>query len=289
MSVARTGSFSETARQLRTSQPALSGTIHLLEDQMGVRLFDRDTRNVSLTAAGTALLPVVERLSADFEQSFSALAQTFAGERGRVVVGALPSIAATLLPELICSFRRTHPGVEIIVRDTLSRSIEGQFMDRHVDLGLIALSGPDDQFDFTPILTEPFGLVSLAGGPLDTEGSARWELFATHPFIAMAAMSSVRHITDAALIEAGVGATPLFECAHLATVGGLIAAGLGISALPRSTLTLLGGHTFSWRPLDHPSVSRTIGLAKLAKRSLPAAAEAFAQHIVTYASQRFST
>ena len=89
--VAQTCSFSETARLEHVSQPALSRTIRLLEEQLGARLFDRDTRNVTLTAAGAQLQPIAERLISEYDLAFTDLAQALSGERGRVTVGALPS------------------------------------------------------------------------------------------------------------------------------------------------------------------------------------------------------
>jgi LysR family carnitine catabolism transcriptional activator len=280
VAVARAGSFSEAARLLNLSQPALSRTIRLLEEQIDARLFDRDTRNVTLTAAGGALLPVAERLVGDFDHAFAELAQLFAGERGRIVIGALPSLAAKLLPRLIKDFQGSHPQVEIVVRDTLSGALERQFQERQIDLALIALSQPSDELDFTPIVTEPFGMICASGADPGGDGPIGWDVFTRHPFIAMAPLSSVRIATDLAFSQVGINAKPLFECAHLATLGGLIDAGLGISALPQSTLAQLGQAPFAWRPLNNPTVERTIGLAKPARRSLSPAAEAFSRHIV---------
>lgn len=279
VAVARAGSFSEAARVLNLSQPALSRTIRLLEEQIDARLFDRDTRNVTLTTAGAAMLPVAERLVGDFDHAFAELAQLFAGERGRLVIGALPSLAATPLPVLIREFQQTHPLVEIVVRDTLSGTLERQFQERQIDLALIALSQPSAELDFEPIVTERFDLICAGGSDLDQPGPIGWDIFTQHPFIAMAPLSSVRIATDLAFAQVGINAKPLFECAHLATLGGLIKAGLGISALPRSTLPLLGGGSFGWRQLESPTVERTIGLARPARRSLSPAAEAFARHI----------
>jgi LysR family carnitine catabolism transcriptional activator len=278
VTVANAGSFSEAARILNLSQPALSRTVRLLEEQMDTRLFDRDTRNVTLTMSGAALLPVAERLVGDFEHAFAELSQLFAGERGRLVIGALPSMAATLLPPLIKGFQQSHPHIEIVVRDTLSGTLERQFQERQIDLALTAISEPIEELDFTPIATERFGLVAAPGSGLDGDDAIGWGVFTAHPFIAMAPLSSVRISTDLAFSRAGIDAKPLFECAHLATVGGLIEAGLGISALPKSTLALLGPGRFIWRQLD-PPVERTLGLARLARRSLSPAAAAFARHI----------
>ncbi len=285
MMVAYHRSFSETGRVANVSQPALSRTIRMLEEQLGARLFDRDSRNVRLTAAGEALLPIVERLTADFDHAFSELAQSLTGERGRVVIGALPSVAAGTLPAAIASFRVSHPQVDVVLRDYLSGALYQQMQERQIDL---AVTTPPDEgeFHFDALMQDMMVLVVAAGSPLDTGKPARWSIFAEHPFIAMAPRSSVRELTDAAMIKADVAVHGLYECTQLATVGALIEAGLGITALPRSTLGMLQRGTIAERPLTHPSVERTIGLAYPLGRTLPPAAEAFRRHFLALAAAR---
>lgn len=282
MKVAHNKSFSETGREANLSQPALSRTIRLLEENLEVRLFDRTSRTVSLTAAGETLLPIVERLTADFDHAFSELALNFAGERGRVVLGALPSVAAGILPTAIAEFRNVHPHVELIIRDQLSGTLYQQMQERQVDL---AISTPPEQgqFIFEPLFEDPLVLVVRKGGPLDTGEPADWDIFGQHPFIAMAARSSVRELTDAAMIKAGVTARPLYECAQLTSVRALIEAGLGITALPESAATMLKTNSVHLRSLRNPNVSRMIGLAYPAGRTLPPAASAFARHFMRLA------
>ncbi|MFC7557297.1 LysR family transcriptional regulator [Pseudoroseomonas wenyumeiae] len=101
--ISEAGSFSAAAKQLGVSQPALSRTIRLMEEALGTRLFDRDTRNVALTPAGSELRPIAERLLAEFQGAFGELAQFIAGREGRVTIAALPSIAAMLLPTAIAA------------------------------------------------------------------------------------------------------------------------------------------------------------------------------------------
>ncbi|WP_294254948.1 LysR family transcriptional regulator [uncultured Sphingomonas sp.] len=282
MQVAQHGSFSETGRSANVSQPALSRTIRLLEEQLGVRLFDRNSRNVALTSAGEALLPIVERLTGDFDHAFSELAQNFAGSRGRVVIGALPSVAAGTLPAAIASFRELHPQVEIVLRDHLSGALFQAMEERQLDL---AVTTPPDagKFVFDPLMQDAMVLVVPAGGPLDTGKPARWSIFAEHPFIAMAPRSSVRALTDAAMLQANVAARALYDCTQLATVGALIEAGLGITALPESTLRMLHGGRIAARPLVDPVIERTIGVARLADRTLPPAAQRFLEHFLKVA------
>ena len=283
MSVAETGSFSETARVSNLSQPALSRTIKLLEIDFGVRLFDRNSRNVMLTAAGSALLPIVSRLTADFDQAFVELAASFAGERGRVVLGALPSAAALTLPGLIARFQADRPGVEVILRDALSGALDQQLIERQIDFAISTPPENDADIAFEPLMEDELVLVARPGDLESFPEVCPWLIFAAHPFIAMAPRSSVRLLTDVALARAEVRAKPLFECAQIATVGGLIAAGLGISALPLSTVPMLAmGGAVGWRPLAAPRAARTIGIAQLRQRSLSPAAAALRTHLVSH-------
>lgn len=276
MHVAHTSSFSETARHANLSQPALSRTIKLLEEELGVRLFDRNSRNVALTAAGAALLPTVERLTGDFDLAFQELQQTFAGQRGRVIVGALPSAAAHILPAIIADFRDTHPQVEIVLRDNLSGALYQQMLDRLIDFAITTPPETEAGFRFDPLMDDECVLVCR--NPLVTDRSkpVPWSIFADEPFIAMEPRSSVRLLTDTAFAKADLVVRPLYECSQLATVGGLISAGLGITLLPRSTLPMLGiGSELVWRTMAPPRIARTIGVARLENRTLSPAATAF--------------
>lgn len=281
LQIAYSRSFSETGRKENISQPALSRTVRLLEEQLGTRLFDRNSRNVSLTAAGEAMLPIVERLISDFDHAFSELALTFSGTRARVLIGALPSIAASMLPGAIASFLKTHPQVEIILRDQLSGTLYQQMQERQIDLA-ITTPQEESEFTFEPFMEDPMVLVAREG-MLDTLEPCDWSVFTGKPFVAMAPRSSVRELTDQAMHKAGVSFHPLYECSQLATVGALIEAGLGITALPRSTIDMIDSPLIMVRPLSDPVITRQIGLAYLTDRTLPPAAEAFARHFLAEA------
>lgn len=273
--VARTRSFSETARAVHLSQPALSRAIQQLEEELNVRLFDRDTRHVSLTTGGEALLPIAERLTGDFDHAFAELAQTFAGERGRIVIGALPPVAAVFLPRVMAEFHRRYPLVEMEIADNVTSILYQHIQGRYIDFAITTPPIEDSIFAFEPLLRDKFGLMCPAGHPLSEQEQVPWSVFVDYPFIAMAPRSGVRMVTDTTFAKLEITVKPLFECGHLATVGGLVAAGLGISALPASTPLLLDQSAVVGRPLTNPEIYFTIGVAHLASRSLSPAASAF--------------
>jgi len=286
LAVARSLSFSETARMANLSQPALSRTIKLLEEDLGVRLFDRNSRNVRLSSAGAALLPTVERLTGDFDQAFRELKQTFEGQRGRVVVGALPSVAANLLPRFIAQFRQTHPNVEIILRENLTSGLYQSLRDRMIDFAISIEPNGQAEITFTPMLEDACVLVCHARDAEAIPDPAPWAVFRDMPFIGMEPRSSVRMLTDAAFARADIVTPALFECSQLATVGGLIAAGLGVSLLPQSTLPLLTHRgDIAWRAMQPPLALRRIGVSRMAGRTLSPAAQAFLDGLMAHRDQ----
>lgn len=97
VAIAEQGNFSAAADHLHVSQPALSRTVRLAEEGLGTRIFDRDTRSVSLTPEGEELLPIARRILGEFNDSMGELFQFMEGKRGRVRVSAVPSVAQSLL------------------------------------------------------------------------------------------------------------------------------------------------------------------------------------------------
>lgn len=272
--VAETRSFSEASRTENVSQPALSRSIRMLEDQLGIRLFDRDTRNVALTSAGLMLQPIAERLISDYDAAFSDLAQSISGERGHVTIGVLPSIAAGLLPNVLARFQAERPHVDVKVEDTLSDALSELLQVRRIDFAIGIEPDADRRLEFQPLFSDEFVLVVRRGDPLDMREPLPWAELKGQRFIGMAAASSVRRTTDIAFARADISHCPLYECAHISTVGGLIRAGLGVSALPASTLPMMGSTDVSSRPLINPTISRKIGIVTLRSRTLSPSAEA---------------
>jgi LysR family carnitine catabolism transcriptional activator len=190
---------------------------------------------MSASAAQAPLVTTVERLTGDFDQAFRELKQTFEGQRGRVVVGALPSVAANLLPRVIAGFRQSHPHVEIILRENLTSGLYQSLQDRLIDFAISIEPHGQAEITFTPMFDDACVLVCHARDADAIPDPAPWSIFRDMPFIGMEPRSSVRMLTDAAFARADIVTPALFECSQLATVGGLVAAGLGVSLLPQST------------------------------------------------------
>src|SRR5690625_5199696 len=108
---------------MKISQPALSRTIQGLEDTVGARVFDRDTRRVSLTPVGEQLLPIAGRVLREFHTAYSDLAQFMDGTRGQVRIGALPSVGVALLPPILAQWRRERAATEVHLSEAIAEPL----------------------------------------------------------------------------------------------------------------------------------------------------------------------
>jgi len=276
--VARIGSFSEAGRRMNITQPALSRTIRALEDNLGVRLFDRGAHRITLSPQGEALLGVAERLTGEFDAAFGELASVFAGHGGRLVVGAVPAMAAGVAAQALAGFTRSHPQVDIVLRDADASLLYQDLRERHIDLA-IAPPIEDGETLFEPLFDDPLVAIVPAGSREDTGTPASWSLLARHPYIAIGRRSHVRTMVEQGLAQAGVEVRPRYECSQLATAAQLIERGMGITVLPLSTMALLPPGSVGKRPLVEPRLTRSIGIVQMATRPLSAAGRAFVAHV----------
>jgi LysR family transcriptional regulator, carnitine catabolism transcriptional activator len=275
LAIAEEGSFSKAAQRLAVSQPALSRTIILMEEMIGARLFDRNTRNVSLTPVGIELTSLARRVVSEIDGLAGELGRFVEGRRGRITVAALPSVAAILLPAAIARFSIDAPEVDIRIKDGLSEKVLEAVEAGEADLGITVKSPSKGRLVHHPLCSDELGLVCRNDDPLARSDSVDWSVFEHRPFVAMASDSSVRLATDTAFIQAGIQVTPLFECSFLGTTGHLVAEGLGISALPRLTCPLTGAANLVWRRLEAPRVDRMIGIVVRSDRTLSPSATKF--------------
>ena len=133
--VAEYNSFIAAAAFLKTSQPALTRTIKRVEDVLGVRLFDRSTRHVAITAAGKEFAAVAERMLNDLRISVGSMREISAEQRGRIIVSSIMSVANGLFPAIVAKYRASRPGIEIVLREGVHGTVLEDVRSGTADLG----------------------------------------------------------------------------------------------------------------------------------------------------------
>jgi DNA-binding transcriptional LysR family regulator len=276
VSIGRLGSFTKAAEALHATQPALSAQIRELEEALGVMLFDRSTRSVTLTQAGEDLMPSVDRVLTDLASVVERARDVAKRNTGRVSVAALPSLAATLMPPLIARMRETHPGVAVVVRDALAERAIALLRAGEADLALTSAPPPDRELTFTPLFSDRMVAVLPRQHALARAKHVRLAELLDSPLVLMDRDSSVRRIVDKACASIGRLAAPAYEAAFMATAIGLVRAGLGATLLPSSASELLAAGDLVIRDLDAPRIERELGIVKQRRRAYSPAAEALA-------------
>ena len=142
LAVAADRSFSAAARRLHRTQPAISQAVRRIEDELGERLFDRSSRDGTLTEAGRLLQDYAQRLLSLASEAQTAIQELQQVRRGRVIMGANEAAVHSLLPH-IERFAALHPQVAIEVRRVPSRQIAGAVLDRSIDFGVLTFQPAD--------------------------------------------------------------------------------------------------------------------------------------------------
>lgn len=276
LAVANTLSFAQACERLHLSQSALSLTIKALEDGLGGRLFSRTTRAVGLTPEGEALLPLARRLLADWDNAEDELRQRFTLKQGRVALAAMPSFAGNLLPGVIRTFSDQYPSISVTVHDVINEQVMEMVRDRQVELGIAFEPEPSMPLTFTPLYTDRFVAVVPADSSLTSQAEVTWSALLNYPFVTLQRPSTVRFMLEDHLRQRGWSLPVQFESHQLATVGRMVASGLGVSAVPalcREQMVELGARCIA---LGDPVIEKPVGILTKAGHELSVAAQVMA-------------
>ena len=283
VALSQTKSFGQAALLVHLSQSALSALIARVEAQIGARLFERTTRAVELTDAGHVFIAHAQEILRDTQRALRAVTDTVQLRTGSVAVAALPSLAASLLPKVFAEFTRIHPEVRLSLLDTLSGPAFDLVRDGKVDFALTAADPKQEDLAYEQLMEDQFFLICPDDHPLSRQtGPVPIETTLDYPHVSMPSSASVRQYIDADLHSKGLYFAPVFEVDHIATIGALVSAGLGISALPETAVSLLQADRLVQIPLSAPGIQRPLGI--VTRRHAPRSSAAKALEALIRAS-----
>lgn len=280
IAVAQAASFTRAAVRLHLSQPALTVQIRRLEETVGARLFDRNSRSVALTPVGRDLLPVLQKSLGDMEQVLHDARALGDGSTGTVRLACLPSFAASVLPDLIQEFRRELPDVSFQLRDVVASVVNALVRNEDVDVGLTGGELTDASLEVLYAGEDRLCVVCPEGHPLTAEPKIGLTEIVRYPLVLTATGTSVRAVVDAAFERAGCAPSPTCEPTYMMTAVAMVRAGLGVTILPRSAREVRAESSLATRVIDEPGFVRPIALVKKRGRTLPPVTEAFVRVIV---------
>lgn len=282
--VARYGSFTRAAQSLHLSQPALTVRIRQLEESLGVRLLDRNKRAVHLTRTGRELAAVLQRLLDDLDAALVKAKKIATHHQGVVRLACFPSVATTLLPEAIASFRANHPGISFVVRDAALKRTVSMIRADEVDFGICDSLPNETDLESIDLMRDRMHVVYPATHPIARVKKVSVDELARFPLVLMDPDTSARSIVDSAFAASGRLALPACEATHISTAVSMVRAGLGIAILPSMGLELRIHAELRSRAVDDTRFARQIAIVKRAGRSLYPPSGAFIKELLARAS-----
>ncbi len=262
--------FGRAAQRLGMAQPPLSQQIQRLEQIIGARLFERTSRRVQLTDAGSALLPDARRLLAGAEAALLAARRAGRGEQGELRVAFAATVMFLALPEIIRAFRDRFPGVHLDLREMPTGPQLAGIKAGEIDIGFVREPEPDPELDIVTVMREPLRIAVPKGHPLASRATISVRHLADEPFVLFPAeLAPGLHAQVMALCRAA-GFTPrvVEESRELYTSVSLVEAGIGVSILPAS-VEKLGWRGVRYRAIPSASAETRIAAAWRKDRGRP--------------------
>jgi DNA-binding transcriptional LysR family regulator len=232
--------FGRAAHRLRMAQPGLSQQIRSLEQQLGVRLLDRTSRQVRLTPAGSLLLDEGRRLLAQAERTADQVRRAGLGQVGRVTVAAIGSATYDVIPHLLREHRKRYPDVEVLLREMSTPAQVQALRGGEIDVGFLRLPADVDELVAHVVREERMALMLPESHPLTALREIPLRALAHERLIVFPASPRPSWVDTviAACREAGFEPHVAQEAMESATVVSFVAAGIGIAPVPEGLLPL---------------------------------------------------
>jgi DNA-binding transcriptional LysR family regulator len=284
--VASAEHLTRAAEQLGVPQPTLSRTIAHLESDLGVPLFTRPGRNIRLTRHGRVLTDAAERALAILDDALDQVTGEADPAHGRVAFAFLHTLGTDVVPRLLRDFRTEYPAIRFALVQDTSREMLGQLLAGVVDICLTVPVPASANVRSESLDEQRVDLVVPAGHPLARRQAIRLAEAAGEDFICTLPSNSLRIITDELCEAAGFVPRIVFESEQVATIRGLVGAGLGVALLPAGTE--LDPAVTSVR-ITRPKAARTICVNWMADRELTAPVAEFRDFLLRYRGRLIQT
>jgi DNA-binding transcriptional LysR family regulator len=280
ISIAEAGSFNAGAHHLHISQTALTRRLQKLEAGLGLTLVERTTRSMTVTRAGMDFLPKAIRSVRELATALEDLRIKATQDSDEVVIGCLPTVAATRLAAIVREYGRRYPRNAIHVLDRSVTEIREAVLRGEVDFAISVLGSPHRDISSERLFSEPMVAACPLRHRFAGQVSLKWKELEGEPLIGIGALSGNRSLTEQVIASRRLKLRFAFEVQHLATAVGLVSGGAGIAVLPMSAVAVAQHKQLCVVPLEQPAMTRTIELFRRRDRPLSTAAAPLSAMVV---------
>ncbi|HWL22910.1 MAG TPA: LysR substrate-binding domain-containing protein [Ureibacillus sp.] len=278
--VAKYENMSRASEQLHISQPALSKSISLLEESLGVHLFDRYGRSIKLNRYGKFFLERTEIILKEYERMREDLQSMVAPGFGEVSLGFMHTLGLEVIPLLMTDVKKVFPKMKFQLTQSNSSVLMNKLENGELDLCLISSLETNSDVMWEKLWDEELFLIVPEKHSLSHKKSVKVHEFAQYPFISIKKGNSLRQSVDELFKNEGYHLNVAFEGEEVHTVAGLVESGLGVSLIPK--IKGIEQYKLHLIHVDSKECRREIGLAYVEHRYLSEATIRFADYIRTY-------
>lgn len=275
VSVAELGAFNKAAQHLHITQTALTRRVQKLEAYLGLRLLERTTRSVSLTAVGAQFLPQARAVVGEASLAVLGLREMARTSSGSFTLACMSTMSSHLLPQLMRAYADGHPGNRIRLLDMSSNDVRQAVLGRSAELGIAIHGEPHPELAEHFLFDDPLAYYCPAGHPHAALPRIAWKELRGPDLILVRGFTATRLLVEYQLLTHGVNTGGAYEVEHYATAVNLVEAGVGCAVLPWSALGAARRKALRRLDLVSPKVQRRVMLFTRRPASLSPAARAF--------------
>jgi LysR family nitrogen assimilation transcriptional regulator len=273
MWVARAGSVSRAAGELRLAQPALSRQIKKMEQELGVSLFARHGRGVRLSAAGSLLLERAEAITRLVQQTREEIREDRSPVHGRITLGVPPAAGRPLIPPFVERFQKAWPQTTLHMREGVTSSLQEWLTEKRIDIAILHNPLPLEAFNIRPILTERMLVIGPPAHLIKGQQSKRtfrMRDFGELPLILPNMAHNNRRLVEHAALEHGVRLRIKIEADSVAFAKAMVEKGLGYTILTYAAVQdELKRKKLTAYPIERPTLSTQVSLVTLQDKAAP--------------------
>jgi LysR family hydrogen peroxide-inducible transcriptional activator len=258
IAVAELNSFSGAAEACNVSQPSLSAQVKKVEEELGVKLFERNKRNVKLSHFGHAFIPRARRVLEEIDKIKIDARQQLDPFKGKLVLGAIATVAPYMFPSILQTVRERAPDLTITLREGVTASLLRNLLEGSIDVAIVSLPTDFHVFEDYELLTDPFFLAVGRDSPLASMPIVSEEVLRGQKLILLEEEHCLRDqalsICQGSLMQEDRG----FRATSLETIRHVVSTGQGVTLMPQ--LARRDNDGIVYIPIQGKGFARSIGL-----------------------------
>ena len=273
--------MTRAAETLMISQPALSKSISNIEKELGVPLFNREGRSISLNRFGEHFLKSVNVILSEYEKVSNEFQDITRPGHGVVSFGFIHTLGMEVVPELMAASQKRYPNMQVTLTQTTSSNLLSLLEEGAIDLCLSQkIESKQIEVETVELWQEELFVIVPSTHFLAKKDSIDLEEIKNEPFIAIKSGNSLRQLVDSFFAEIGMNHTTTFAGEEMHTIAGFVGAGLGVSLIP--DIKGLDQYNVKKLSVNNPKCVRSVGVSWVKNRYLSPSASEFKKYLMDY-------